>query len=272
MEADRMNSFELTGRKALVTGGARGIGAATAEALAHAGASVMIGDVLEAEGKATADAIAKTGATAGFVKLDVTDEADWEAAIATTIAELGGLDVLVNNAGILTASLIVDTDPADIRRLNDINVVGTLLGLKHGLRAMRPGGAAANGGSIVNLSSGAALIAYPATAGYSATKSAVDRITRIAAQESGKLGYGVRVNCVYPGFIGTSMAFGLAADMARLGLSDSAEAALNEVVGSTPLGRLGEVDDVANAIVFLASDASQFVTGAGLPVDGGLGI
>ena len=87
-----MNSFELTGRKALVTGGARGIGAATAEALAHAGASVMIGDVLEAEGKATADAIAKTGATAGFVKLDVTDEADWEAAIATTIAELGGLD------------------------------------------------------------------------------------------------------------------------------------------------------------------------------------
>jgi 3alpha(or 20beta)-hydroxysteroid dehydrogenase len=271
MEADRMSVYEVTGRKAMVTGGARGIGAAVAQALARAGAAVMIADVLEAEGKATADAIAKTGVTAGFVKLDVTEETDWEAAIATTIAELGGLDILVNNAGILNASLIVDTDPADIRRMNDINIVGTLLGLKHGLRAMRPGGAAANGGSIVNLSSGAALIAYPATAGYSATKSAVDRITRIAAQEAGKLGYGVRVNCVYPGFIGTSMAFGLAADMARVGLSDSADAALDQVIASTPLGRLGEVEEVADAIVFLASDASRFITGAGLPVDGGLG-
>ena len=266
-----MSVYELTGRKALVTGGARGIGSAVALALARAGAGVVVGDILEAEGKATADAIAKTGVSTGFVKLDVTDEVDWEAAISTTVAELGGLDVLVNNAGILTASLIVDTDPADIRRMNDINILGTLLGLKHGLRAMRPGGAAGKGGSIVNLSSGAALFSYPATSGYSATKSAVDRITRIAAQEAGKLGYGVRVNCVYPGFIGTSMAFDLAADMARVGLADSADAALAQVIGTTPLGRLGEVEEVADAIVFLASDASRFVTGAGLAVDGGLG-
>jgi 3alpha(or 20beta)-hydroxysteroid dehydrogenase len=182
------------------------------------------------------------------------------------------LDILVNNAGILTASLVVDTDPAEFRKMNDINIIGTMLGMKHGLRAMRPGGAAGNGGSIVNLSSGAALIAFPAIAGYSATKSAVDRMTRVAAQESGKLGYGVRVNCVYPGFIGTSMAFGLAADMARLGLAESADAALNEVVGSTPLGRLGEVTDVADVVAFLASDASRFTTGAGLPVDGGMGM
>jgi NAD(P)-dependent dehydrogenase (short-subunit alcohol dehydrogenase family) len=267
-----MSTLELTGRAALVTGGARGIGAAVAEALANAGASVTIGDVLEAEGKATAEAIGKTGATARFVKLDVTDEADWEAAVATTISELGGLDILVNNAGILTASLVVDTDPAEVRRMNDINIVGTLLGMKHGLRAMRPGGPAGHGGSIVNLSSGAALIAFPSIAGYSATKSAVDRMTRIAAQESGKLGYGVRVNCVYPGFIGTSMAFGLAEDMARLGLAESAEAALDQVIGSTPLGRLGDVTDVADVVVFLASDASRFTTGAGVPVDGGMGL
>jgi NAD(P)-dependent dehydrogenase (short-subunit alcohol dehydrogenase family) len=262
----------LQGRVAFVTGAGRGIGAATALRLAADGAAIAVVDRAEDDTVDTVDAIRAAGGTAIGLDCDVSVAEQVDTAVNAAVEHLGGLDILVNNAGILTASLIVDIDPADIRRLNDINVVGTLLGLKHGLRAMRPGGAAANGGSIVNLSSGAALIAYPATAGYSATKSAVDRITRIAAQESGKLGYGVRVNCVYPGFIGTSMAFGLAADMARLGLSDSAEAALNEVVGSTPLGRLGEVDDVANAIVFLASDASQFVTGAGLPVDGGLGI
>jgi NAD(P)-dependent dehydrogenase (short-subunit alcohol dehydrogenase family) len=137
-----MTRFELVGRKALVTGGARGLGAGIAEALARAGAAVMIADVLEPEGKATADAVARLGVISGFVRLDVTDEADWEAAIAATIGELGGLDVLVNNAGILIASLVVDVDPADVRRMNDVNIVGTLLGIKHGLRAMRPGGAA----------------------------------------------------------------------------------------------------------------------------------
>ena len=267
-----MNRFELVGRKALVTGGARGLGAGIAEALARAGAAVMIADVLEPEGKATADAVARLGVISRFVRLDVTDEADWEAAIAATIGELGGLDVLVNNAGILIASLVVDVDPADVRRMNDVNIVGTLLGIKHGLRAMRPGGAAGGGGSIVNLSSAAATIAFPAIAAYSATKSAVDRITRVAAQESGKLGYGVRVNCVYPGFVPTGMGLGLADDMARFGLAADPETALADVIGVTPLGRLGEIADVADAVVFLASDASRFCTGVGVPVDGGMGM
>jgi 3alpha(or 20beta)-hydroxysteroid dehydrogenase len=153
----------------------------------------------------------------------------------------------------------------------DVNVIGTSLGIKHAFRAMRPDGAAGQGGAIVNISSVAATIAFPGISGYSATKSAVDRLTRIAAAESGALGYGVRVNCVYPGLVPTAMGARLAVDMAELGLFPSAEAAAGAVVGLTPLGRLGKVADMADAVVFLASDAARFVTGAGLPVDGGMG-
>jgi 3alpha(or 20beta)-hydroxysteroid dehydrogenase len=267
-----MTVFDLSGRKALVTGGARGLGAGMAEALANAGAAVMIGDLLEAEGKATADAIGSKGATTGFVNLDVTDDAAWESAIAATVQELGGLDILVNNAGIEITSLVVDIDPDDIRRMCEVNILGTVLGMKHGLRAMRPDGPAGSGGAIINISSVAATIAFPGIAGYSGTKSAVDRMTRVAAQESGKLGYGVRVNCIYPGLVATEMGLGLATDMAKLGLFESVEAAVGGVVGLTPLGRLGEVPDMADALVFLASDAARFITGIGLPVDGGMGM
>ena len=266
-----MSVWDLNGRKALVTGGARGLGQAMAEALAGAGASVMIGDVLDELGTETAQLIAKDGATAAFTHLDVTDEASWEAAIAATVAELGGLDILVNNAGIEITALMVDIDPADLRRLLDVNVVGTALGMKHGLRAMRPDGAAGTGGSIINIASVAATIAFPALGGYSGSKSAVDRMTRIAAAEAGKLGYGVRVNCIYPGLVPTAMGMQLANDCARLGLFESPEAAVEAVVGLTPSGRLGEVSDMADAVVFLASDASRFVNGTGLAVDGGMG-
>ena len=137
---------------------------------------------------------------------------------------------------------------------------------------MRPGGAAGNGGSIVNVSSVAATIAFPGIAVYSATKSAVDRLTRVAAMEAGKMGYGVRVNCVYPGLVPTAMGAGLANDVASIGLFPSPEAAVGAVIDLTPAGRLGTVEDMADAVVFLASDASRFVTGAGLPVDGGMGM
>ena len=135
-----MSVYELTGRKALVTGGARGLGAGMAEALARAGAAVVIGDIREELGEATADAIKKTGADAAFLPLDVTDDHSWERAIEGTIAELGGLDIVVNNAGVEITQLIVDLDPDDIRRLLDVNVLGTALGIKHAFRAMRPGG------------------------------------------------------------------------------------------------------------------------------------
>jgi len=266
-----MGVFDLTGRKALVTGGARGLGAGMAEALARAGAAVMIGDLLEEQGRRTAASIAESGAITGFVTLDVTDDDGWATAVAATISEFGGFDLLVNNAGVEISSLIVDLDPKEVRSMLDVNVLGTGLGLKHAFRAMRPDGPAGTGGAVVNVSSVAATIAFPGIAGYSATKSAVDRLTRVAAMESGKLGYGVRVNCVYPGLVATEMGLRLAQDMATLGLWPSPEAAVGDVIGLTPLGRLGEVADMADAVVFLASDAARFVTGAGLPVDGGMG-
>ncbi len=266
-----MSNFDLTGRKALVTGGARGLGAGMAEALARAGASVMIGDVLAPLGRETARKLADGGAKAGFVPLDVTDDEQWKSAVAATMSELGGFDILVNNAGIEITALVIDAEAADLRRMLDVNVVGTLLGMKHAFRAMRPGGSAGKGGAIVNIASVAATIAFPAIAGYSATKSAVDRVTRVGAMESGKLGYGVRVNCIYPGLVPTEMGMKLAADVVAAGLFPSAEAAVGAIVEQTPLARLGEVSDMADAVVFLCSDAARFITGIGLPVDGGMG-
>src|SRR5918992_302181 len=256
----------LEGRKALVTGGAQGLGAGMAQALAGAGAKVMIGDVEE-----DLAAQAATQIDGHSTRLDVADEASWERAIHTTLEQLGGLDILVNNAGIEISGLIVDAQASDLKRMLEVNVLGTALGIKHGLRAMRPQGAAGNGGAIVNIASVAATIAFPGIAGYSATKSAVDRLTRVAAFEAGKLQMGVRVNCVYPGLVPTAMGAGLANDVAGLGLFESPDAAVAAVIGLTPSGRLGEVADMADVVVFLASDASRFVNGVGLPVDGGMG-
>lgn len=267
-----MSEFNLKGRKALVTGGARGLGAGMAQALARAGAAVMIGDVLADAGRKTAQTLTSGGARAGFVPLDVTNEAQWEAAVAITVREFGGLDILINNAGIEVTALVADIDAAELRRMLDVNIVGTALGMKHAFRAMRPGGAAGQGGAVVNISSVAATIAFPAIAGYSATKSAVDRLTRVGAMESGKLGYGVRVNCVYPGLVPTDMGMKLANDVVGVGLFASPEAAVGAIVEQTPLGRLGTVAEIADAVVFLCSDAARFVTGAGLPVDGGMGM
>jgi 3alpha(or 20beta)-hydroxysteroid dehydrogenase len=261
-------SEQLAGRRVLITGGARGLGAGMATAMAAAGASVMLADVLKDVGEQTAAEIPG----ARFVELDVTDDAQWEAAVAHTVTALGGLDVVVNNAGIEVTSLIVDTEPDDVRRMLEINLLGTMLGLKHAFRAMRPGGAAGHGGSVINISSVAATIAFPAIGGYSATKSGVDRLTRVAAMESGKLGYGVRVNCLYPGLVPTDMGVKLAVETSALGLFESPDAAVGAVVELTPSGRLAEVSDIADAAVFLASDASRFVNGVGLPVDGGMGM
>ncbi|HSI48516.1 MAG TPA: SDR family NAD(P)-dependent oxidoreductase [Ideonella sp.] len=267
-----MTKFDLTGRKALVTGGARGLGEGMAQALAAAGASVMIGDVLTSLGRDTAGRLTADGAKVGFVKLDVTQEADWAAAVKATIETLGGFDILINNAGIEVTALVSEIDPDQLRKMLDVNIVGTALGLKHAFRAMRPNGSAGKGGAVVNLSSVAATIAFPAIAGYSATKSAVDRLTRVAAMEAGKLGYGVRVNCIYPGLVPTEMGMKLAADVVAAGLFSSPEAAVGAIIEQTPSGRLGEVADMADAVVFLCSDAARFITGAGLPVDGGMGM
>ena len=174
-----MSVYELTGRKALVTGGGRGLGAGMAEALARAGAAIVIADVREDLGKQTAEALRQSGATAEFVPLDVTSDASWEQAIPQAISALGGLDILINNAGVEISGLLADIEAADVRRMLEVNVLGTALGLKHAFRAMRPGGPAGQGGAVINIASVAATIAFPGIGGYSATKSAVDRLTRV---------------------------------------------------------------------------------------------
>jgi len=267
-----MTQVDLNGKRALVTGGARGLGAAIAQAIAESGASVMIADVLEDLGRETAELVGKTGVRAAFTPLDITDESSWQSAVAATIDQLGGYDILVNNAGVEVTALMTDLDPAELLRMLTVNIVGTALGIKHAFLAMRPGGAAGAGGSVINISSVAATIAFPGIAGYSATKSAVDRLTRVSAMEAGKLGYGVRVNCVYPGLVPTEMGIKLAVDLTNVGLFESTDAAIAAVVEQTPLGRLGEATDMADAVVFLASDAARFITGVGLPVDGGMGM
>ncbi|MFE0752098.1 SDR family NAD(P)-dependent oxidoreductase [Gordonia sp. NPDC058843] len=267
-----MTSYDLTGRTALVTGGAQGLGAGMAEALAAAGASVAIGDVNADGGRQTVESLRAQGAKAEFVALDVTDDSAWEAAVAATVESLGGLDIVVNNAGIEVTNLLVDLDAGEASKMLDVNVLGTALGIKHAFRAMRPGGLAGKGGAVVNIASVAATIAFPGISVYSATKSGIDRLTRVAAAESGKLGYGVRVNSIYPALTPTAMGNKLAVETAALGLFESPEAAAQAVAELTPLGRLGQVDDMADAVVFLVSDAAKFITGAGLPVDGGMGM
>jgi 3alpha(or 20beta)-hydroxysteroid dehydrogenase len=264
-----MTQLDLTGRKALVTGGAQGLGEGMARALAAAGAKVVIADLQDEVGPKIAESL---GEGHGFTHLDVTDDDAWETAIGRATEWLGGLDILVNNAGIEITSLLIDLDAAAARKQLEVNLLGTALGIKHAFRTMRPGGSAGQGGVVINVASVAATIAFPGIGVYSATKSGVDRLTRVAAAESGRLGYGVRVNCVYPGLVPTAMGAGLANDVARLGLFGSPEEAVTAVVGLTPSGRLGEVTDMAAAVVFLASDAAAFINGAGLPVDGGMGM
>src|SRR6218665_670748 len=161
-----MTSYNLQGRRALVTGAAQGLGAGMAQALARAGAAVMVGDLQEAQGRDMAGSIRAAGGTAGFVRMDVTQEADWVRAVQATVDELGGFDILVNNAGIEITSLVADVEAESLRRMFDVNVVGTLLGMKHAFRATRPGGVAGKGGAVVNIASVAATIAFPAIAGY----------------------------------------------------------------------------------------------------------
>jgi NAD(P)-dependent dehydrogenase (short-subunit alcohol dehydrogenase family) len=234
-----------------------------ARALAAAGAKVVVADLQDEVGPKVAESL---GEGHGFVHLDVTDDAEWETAVARASEWLGGLDILINNAGIEITSLLIDLDAAAARKQLEVNLLGTALGIKHAFRNMRAGGV------VINVASVAATIAFPGIGVYSATKSGVDRLTRVAAAESGRLGYGVRVNCIYPGLVPTAMGAGLANDVARIGLFGSPEEAVTAVVGLTPSGRLGEVADMASAVVFLCSDAAAFINGVGLPVDGGMGM
>ncbi|MES0875016.1 glucose 1-dehydrogenase [Sinimarinibacterium thermocellulolyticum] len=267
---DYRTAFRLDGKVALVTGAARGLGREIARALAAVGAKVAVSDIIDDGARATVEWLRASGADArGFVH-DVTDETQWQQTIAGTIEALGGLDILVNNAGVESGALLAECTVEDFHRIQDVNVTGTFLGCKHAIRAMSPGGAAGRGGAIVNLSSAAGMIGVIAHSAYGASKGAVRALTKAAAVECGRLGVGVRVNSLHPGLILTAMGEQLLDGLVRLGLAPDRKQAQAALLALHPIGRFGEPADVAAAVIYLASDAARWVTGAELSVDGGV--
>lgn len=261
--------FRVDGKAALVTGAASGLGAESARALAKSGAKVLVADINSRQGEETTWEINNNGGEAAFFNLNVTDEAQWQKAIETAVQSFGRLDILVNNAGVEQLKLISDTTLAEFRHIVEVNLMGTFLGLKHAISAMSPGGAAGHGGSIINISSGAGIVGIVGMGAYCAAKGAVRLLTKSAAVECGHFKKGVRVNSIHPGLICTNMSKQFLHHFVELGWMPDDGAAEAASIAMHPIGYLGEPRDVASAVLYLASDASRFVTGAELAVDGG---
>jgi 3alpha(or 20beta)-hydroxysteroid dehydrogenase len=262
--------FNLQGKVALVTGAARGIGLACAHRLAEAGAIVLITDIdADIANQAAAD-LCENGWQVSALQQDVTQEQGWIDTIDHCVNKLRGIDILVNNAGIYIGHLLVENTLEQIQTLNRINIESIFLGMKYASLAMRPEGAAGNGGSIINLSSVAGLTGTPGHSAYGSTKGAVRSYSKHAAVEFARFGYGIRVNSVHPGVIDTAMGDLVFDDFVEIGLSDNLQAATQQVDELIPTGRVGTVEEIANTVLFLASDASSYTTGAELVVDGGL--
>jgi NAD(P)-dependent dehydrogenase (short-subunit alcohol dehydrogenase family) len=247
--------MRMTGKVALISGAAGGMGAATARLFAAEGAkAVVVADILDQEGKEVVAEIGKAGGHASYTHLDVTDEAQWKAAVEGTVAAHGKLDVLVNNAGISGSAETDLYDTAAWNRLMGINATGVFLGMKYATAAMKQSG----GGSIINLSSISGIVGQGYIhVGYNASKGAVRLITKAGAAQHGK--HNIRVNSVHPGLMPPMRTSGRTADPAMRA----------KTLKGVPMGRAGEVEEVARAILFLASDESSYVTGAELVVDGG---
>jgi len=243
-------SGELEGKVALISGAARGMGAEEARLFASEGAKVVLGDVLDEEGEKTA---AEIGESAVYVHLDVTSEADWRAAVEKAEQAFGKLDILVNNAGILRFGLLEHTSLEEFESVVKVNQTGTFLGMKSVVAAMRRAG----GGSIVNISSLAGIQGVGGAFSYTASKFAVRGMTKVAAIEFGAAG--IRVNSIHPGGIETPMTRPFGAD------SSSDES--HEY--SSPIPRIGRPDEVANLVLWVASDKSSYCTGSEFVVDGG---
>jgi 3(or 17)beta-hydroxysteroid dehydrogenase len=261
----------LDGKVALISGAARGIGAETARLMVEAGARVAIGDVLDERGHETARAIAGTQDAAIYLHLDVTGEAEWRQAVAATVERFGRLDILVNNAGRFLGKDIEEASLDEWHRLAAVNLTGVFLGTKLALPALRDSArTSAAGSAIVNLASVAGLVGSTLDPLYSLTKGGVTLFTKSAALEFARKGYRIRVNSIHPGLIETDM--GEQTFVARAqhsGINDVA-AVREQARARHPIGRLGQPRDIANGIVFLASDDAAFMTGAGLVVDGGV--
>lgn len=245
----------FAGKSIIVTGGSGGIGREAAVEFAREGASVVIGDILESEGRQAAEAIADAGGRAVFLRADVAREEDCAALVHAAVSNFGGLDIAVNNAGVEQSGRpIIQNTPAEFDRIIRINVLGVLMGMKHQIPAMISRG----GGSIVNLSSIAGLVGFPGAPVYVASKHAVLGLTKTAALEHA--GDRIRINAVCPGAIQTGM-------IDRFVHRDTA--AKQGLAAAHPLGRFGAASEAAAAILWLASDAASFVTGQWLTVDGG---
>ncbi len=245
------------GRRAIVTGAASGIGRATAELLAAEGAAVVLADVDAARGEAVAAGIRESGGRALFVRCDVTSSMDCLAAVETAVREFGGLDIVCNNAGIIRRADVVDTTEEEWARVMAVNVTSVFLMSRHAIPVMVAGG----GGAIVNTGSGWGLKGGERAASYCASKAAVVNLTRAMAIDHGP--QGIRVNCVCPGDTDTGM---LRDEARQLGADEGTFLAES---ADRPLARLGTPGDIARAMLFLVTDASDWVTGTTLVVDGG---
>ena len=246
--------MRLEGKVAFISGGARGMGAVEARMFAQEGAKVVIGDVLDEDGKRTEAEINESGGECLFVPLDVTDENAWKNAVSTAVSRFGKLDILVNNAGILRSNNVMDTTSEEWDLVLGVNAKGVFLGTKTAIPEIRKAG----GGSIVNISSVAGLIGSQSSA-YSASKGAVRLLTKSTAIQYAA--EGIRCNSVHPGVIETPMTTPI-----MLNTQEGRE--LN--AARHPLGRIGQPEDIAYGVLFLSSDESSFMTGSELVIDGGL--
>ena len=246
--------MRVAGKVALISGGSGGIGAATAELLAKEGAAVVIADLLEKEGRLVATSINESGGQGLFIKLDVTDEASWGSAVDAAVSNFGKLDILVNNAGVSHRAGLEDTTSDAWDKVIDVNVKGVFLGTKAVIPAMR----AAGGGSIINISSIYGLVGSVTSTAYHASKGAVRIFNKSTAIQYAS--ENIRANSVHPGFVDSPM---------TRAHHDNPNIH-QERVSKMPLGRMGEPEDIAAGILYLASDESSFVTGAELVIDGGM--
>ena len=231
------------GTVALISGGARGMGAAHVRGLVDEGAKVIFGDILDDDGKHLEEDL---GASAHFVHLDVTKDEDWVAAVAAAEKEYGPISLLVNNAGIVSYGAVDEMDPDEFRRVIDINLTGTFLGMHYAVPSMRKAG----GGAIINISSTAGLMGYATISAYGASKWGVRGMTKAVAMELGK--DNIRVMSIHPGPIRTPMTDGMGDD----------------VTGAQPIPRMGEVEEVTKLLMFMAADAT-YSTGSEWVIDGG---
>lgn len=249
----------LDGKVALITGGSSGLGAATGKRFAQEGGSIVLSDINEEHGKKKAKEIRDEGGKALFLRHDTTKEEEWENVVEKVVEEFGGLNIVVNCAGIEIRGNIEDISLADWQRTIDVNLNGVFLGTKHGIRGMKNSRSV---GSIINLSSIQGMIGNANIPAYDASKGGVRLLTKSAALHCAQSKYNIRVNSIHPGYIKTPM------------VKDSIEgeggyASETELNSWHPVGHLGEPNDIANGALYLASEESKFVTGSELVIDGG---